>query len=304
MLTEQPSTFAEFKEGISAFIKNNPASNVTEMISEEETVGYAIIKPWNDESLAFFCNKKDSVAFSNLINDLKLPPLLSAIVHVGTKTLEVIWTCYRISDSLQEVASREFEFIYKGTSFDCKFGPSSQALLNLAGHIGLQGASDSGFRNLQSFIQRQRSKTKGEDASSLDEPLSFFISNFDLTDDQIVDFFQHLNFYINYYDNRSVIALLHLGNTESSQNFKEGRYIRGAFPTKVTACELDPNLLSFWGAMRTANPMMDFVIGYRIIEYASIHFVEHDVLNKIRKVIGSPHFGANQRRDLDPMSAE
>ena len=290
----------ETKELFKAFIANNPEVVLKKLTFDGKSDGDIRVEgPWGDLSLDLFLFHMNVHKAANLLNSVKLPRLLSAIHHLEDNLLEVIWTARRLADNRHDVKDRSFAFKYKDIDYSCRFGEASEHLLFISDCAIFRQSSSTIYRNLSSFKAFQEESSELKKARDFGKPRSFYISSFDLDEEESVEFLQHLNFYMSYYDSETPTVLLHL--SESSKT-SFNRYVRGDFPSIITARPLDTNLLSFWGAMRTSNPMMDFVIAYRIIEYASIHFVEHDVLSKINRVISSPRFGADKSKDLEEIA--
>lgn len=283
------------------FLENNTSCSVSETSEQEKT--YRISNPWNDSSVAFDFNydKIDDLALS--LNPVILPERFSAIYHEDTKKLEVIWTAYKLPKNQQEVVGRSFTFELKKKKYKCEFGASSQKLIDIGKLAKPVTISETNHRNLTSFINHARLSKVKSNSSSFDEPRSFWISNVPRNEAEMLKVVQNLNFYLTYYDAQGPSILIHAPPTPDSKATQRTRYIDKEFPPHIDGKELDDTLLSFWYSAETGNPMMRFLLYYRILEYAAVHYVEAGAKIAIRKALNSPNARNNLDKVLDTVMA-
>jgi len=256
-----------------------------------------VIEPWDDPTLAFKIPEKNAPLIKAL-NGIRLPKRLSAVWHRATSDLEVIWTAYNLSASQMELASRKFSFKYKSKSFVCEFSDSSSTVITLGDHLVPLLQSPTNFRNLLDVMQFMRMPEEIKKRAGFDKPRSFWIRNIGWDEERINDLVANLNFYLTYYDDRSPQILLH-DPREKDQIALKTRYLHGPFPEEIEARELDTNLLSFWNAADRGEPSMRFLLYFRIIEYATTHYVDNSVRSELRKILMAPNLKANIQSALD-----
>lgn len=281
------------------FLKNNPESRV-EMHKTTEKGGdeILIVDLWADKTIGVSI-PEDSNELSTLslaLNSIYFPKRLSAIIHVDTSELEVIWTAFKVGGPALDVIERSFVFEYEGMERVCRFAQSSDRLLTLARHVHFRtNPSSTEHRNLLSFHLLQ---TLGKD-EVLDIPRSFFVDCSGLDETAQLDLVAQLNAYMLYFDRKTPKILIH-EQAEYGEETRRKRYSGAKFPERIVAHSLDANLVSFWTEMiTTANPFMRLLLGYRIIEYAAFNFLEAGIRSKIRRVIASP----DVKSDIDRVAA-
>jgi hypothetical protein len=64
--------------------------------------------------------------------------------------------------------------------------------------------------------------------------------------------------------------------------------VAGKFPEFVESSTVDENLLSFWSFADSGNPMLRFLLYYRILEYAAVHFIDDGIRSELKKLILTP----------------
>lgn len=289
----------EATEGLANFFKLNPASTLQEM-SDGKT--YEIAKPWGDPSLALEieCNFDD---LAKALNSVKLPERFSALWHEDDKRLEVIWTAYKLPASQQEIQDRDFTFKHKGVAHKCNFGLSSDRLSIIARHAKPRTISDTNHRNIQSFSTFERVRKKeGANMDSFDGARSFWISDVEWNEEEVVDLAGHLNFHMKYFDGQTPTVVVHPAANEPVAT-KRTRYIRGEFPQHIDSAPLNENMLSFWAFAEVGNPMLRFLLYYRILEYASYHFINDEVREQLKRIVLSPDLRSNADRSIGEMMA-
>ncbi len=298
-------TIAQVRKSLRHFLENNPEADVG--MSDGTLKIPLVVTPWGDPSM-IFRTPDDDVSYKKLVaalNKLRLPPRLSAIYHLKTKRLEIIFTARALSANLAELDGRAFEFNYKGDIYPCKFDSSSAELLTLADCALYPQNSDTRHRNLKSFsdfIDQPTGKTAYEDhiRSQFGRPLSFFVDNVEWDDEGTISLLRHISFYLRYYDALSPFILFHPPDDSMSVNPKV-RYAHGAFPGRIATRELNPTLLSFWLAAADAAPENKFLYCYRIIEFVSSNYLKNDKLVQVKRVLSNPALQSSLDTSIDAL---
>lgn len=259
---------------------------------EEVSGELRVVNPWGDNSLAFGLTDETS-ELVNALNNVRLHPRLSGIYHKKTSDLEIIWTAFRLAPSQKDIATRNFNFEFKKMTYTCEFGDASQTVLDMAKRFIPVLNSPTNFRNLYDISNYVRFDEDDRKAYGFDRPRSFWIRNIKWDEEKIVGLVNNLNFYLTYYDERSPQILVHDPVDDSEKTIEKTRYVIGAFPEQIDARELDTNLLAFWNNAERGNPMMRFLLYYRIIEYAATHYVDSKIRTEIHKIILAPTFRAD-----------
>lgn len=254
-----------------------------------------VAAPWGDKTLALVIPKDGdkATALAEVLNSVFLPQRLTAIWHPDKKALEIIWTAYRLAEGQAEISGRKFTFIYKGKKHVCHFTKSSPKLTRIAKYFRpLSPSPFTNHRNLGSYFRYSATSTLEERVSSgLGEPLSFWISNITWHDTQTIGLIEALNFYMSYFDEQSPLVLVQDPPTdEAAKNLRRTRYIKGKFPAEIISRNIDRNLVGFWLAALNGNSAMRFILYFRIIEYASHHYLDDKVRMDVKKLLSKPDF--------------
>jgi hypothetical protein len=151
-------------------------------------------------------------------------------------------------------------------------------------------------RDLQSFDQFTNVPKAKHSDYGLDIPRSFWIRNADYSEEELLELIEHLNFYLSYYDFRSPIIIVHEPLSPNSQTAQRTRYLHGSFPKDIISDALDAHMLSFWSSAYGENPMMSFLLYFRVIEYAAIHYIDGTIRSHLRKLLMAPNIKGN----IDP----
>jgi hypothetical protein len=292
-------TEAEAKDIFRKFLEGNPTSQVEVSSTRGRPPRVRILRPWADDSLSLTCPADEAETFANEIADLYLPPSLSAIWHAKSRELEVIWTAFSLDDEQAEIKDRKFEFKFKGKSHICRFSDSSAELNAIAKAAAMRTNSSTNFRNLQSFTQYTYFPPEQRQAFGLDRPRSFYVSNFDWEEQSSLDLIGQLNFFLTFYDRFSPHIVVH---TDVDQNPAFNRYIAGKFPEKINCAGVDENLISFWLAAGSGNPLLGFILYYRVIEYAAYHFVDATFKSELKKLLSQPNMLDNLSGCIDQIA--
>ena len=172
-------------------------------------------------------------------------------------------------------------------SHNCEFGLSSDRLITLARFVDAQAISETVHRNLLSFRALARARERGKQLPHLDQPRSFWIDNVDWDEAQVLDLIAHLNVFLDLLQQAFANCLIHQ-DVQEPRTAKRTRYIRGKFPVQIEGRRLDENLLSFWSFAQEGNAMLRFLLYYRILEYAAVHFIDDTIKDDIRKILIAP----------------
>jgi hypothetical protein len=291
-------TVDEATAKLADFFELNPYSTLAATDSGDDL---EILTPWGDASVVLEIEDGFEL-LSEALNAVKLPERFSALWHKDDKRLEVIWTAYKLPESQKEIHTRSFVFAYCGTEHKCEFGKSSERLMTIARHTKPRMISDTNHRNVQSFAayERLRKRDGGIPHESFDDPRSFWISDVEWDEVKVVEMVNHLNFHMRYFDGQTPTVLVHPATNEPMVP-KRTRYIRGDFPAHIDCQALDENMLSFWSFAESGNPMLRFLLYYRILEYGAYHFVEDEVREELKRIILAPDLKSNVNRSIGSM---
>ncbi|MER9865894.1 hypothetical protein NKJ35_01620 [Mesorhizobium sp. M0136] len=278
----------EAQQKLKPFLDSNPKSGVKKLTLSGEDV-LAVVNPWGDPALIISLEDDDD-AIIPALNSLVFPERLSAIFHVGSKQLEVLWTAFALSQNNSQVFGRSFEFYYNNKTYNCGFRKASDELLTISGAMKPIGASENGYRNTLSFINYRMSLELDEELDKrFGTPSCFYIDGIDYSEDTIVEFLNCLNFYMSYYDALTPRVIIHPPQLPKALSEVGIRYRYDKFPALISARPLDPELLQFWGATDNAEPARKFLYAYRIIEHSAFFFVESAPKIAVRKALMMPH---------------
>ena len=299
---EESRALRDARKKFATFLKSNPKAKISETTRRTGGTQIRIEEPWGDRSVAINIPKDSSNLFSALEN-VHLPERLTAIWHSDENKLEIIWTAFSPSDTQKEVVGREFEFSFKGKTHKCKFGDSSNRLIEIAKNTVPRGMSSTNHRNMQSFYQFSNANDAARERLGLDTPRSFWISNVKWNESKVLELVNHLNFYMSYFDDMCPTIIIHEPAFESGGNLRRTRYISGAFPATISGSELNSQLLGFWSSTnKEETPVMKFILYYRIIEYASHHYLDDAVRKSIIRILSSPHIRDNVYSAVDEIT--
>jgi hypothetical protein len=292
-----PDLLAKAKEKLAPFLALNPKSSIEPVKSKSKPVGVRISDPWGDKSLALNVPAEID-EFAAVMNNLVLPERLSALWHQNQASLEFIWTALPLSENWREVKGRRFNFRFDSIVHTCEFRASSMDLLSIAKQMRPLQNTNTSFRNLQSFsIYAQFAETERQ-ILNLTEPLSFWVSHINVIDEATIGLLKHLNFFMTYYDELTPTILIHDVDEPLSMPTRL-RYIKGAFPFDIKGRNLDVNLLDFWAVAQVSNPILRFILYYRIIEYAAFHFIDDKIRSELKKLLAAPDLATQLSQTVD-----
>src|SRR5690348_5124181 len=94
------------------FVERNPESALT--VTGNNAV---ITKPWGDESFSLNVRGTDAELIDAL-NNVRLVPRLTALLHTDTTELEIIWGFFAAD---HELRGQAFDLTFKGRTYHCAF---------------------------------------------------------------------------------------------------------------------------------------------------------------------------------------
>ena len=273
----------EVRQQLAQFLTNNTISKIDELNTPSKDV--AVQAPWGEDSLAIVVPSTEAEDLIDGLNRIYLPERFTAIWHIDTQALEII---YSILPSSHPSASRHFVFKHRGCEYRCAFRESSKVLLSIARNYRPIGASSTIYRNLTLFnVYAVSQETKVP--TLIGSPISFWIEGITWEENAVLDLARHLNFYMYYYDRQTAQIVIHPAKSESVLHQPQSRYPYGSFPTSIVSRELDDALLQFWAASISGDPVRRFLYNYQILEYAAFFYIEENIKREIRRALAAPH---------------
>ncbi len=292
-------TKKSLENSLKVFFAGNPHCKIE---IQPKPKSFRIIRPWDDRTLAIWLprDQKKRAKLIRSLNKLTMPPAFSAYYHKKTKTLEVIWTAYKLSTALKPISNRSFQFSLDGVTHQCSFGDASKDVLNVAEYtMPFTSPSETGHRNIQSFfLYLNQQSGSGPSSSRLDKPRTFRITNVEDDEASMIKVARHLNFFMTYYDNKSPQVLVHTTDLLEDKAARD-RYLHGKFPTYIRGRELDTRMLSFWSPQQASTSLMRFLFYYRILEFAASQYVEAKIRSKLKRLVNSPSVVGDDRELLE-----
>lgn len=290
-MTEPESAPSEFEQ--STFWSNNPLSSPR--IKGEI---YEIEKPWGDETLAIRITKNDEglADFLQKISGIFLPKELSAIYHIETKSLEVIYTAAPIDE---DIKLRRFAAKYCDKVYNCAFRQSSDVLLELASRsrpVQAEGATS--YRNLPIYTQHlSERKRLGEGEESRYFPYSFWIDEIEMNMEELIKFLRHLNYQMSYFDQETPIVIIHQSLESISVNIE--RYSFENFPASLNVTPIDDTMLDLWEGTQVGDPFIKFIRAFQVIEYSAFYYMNSEVRESLNTLFSRPESFSNINSTVD-----
>jgi hypothetical protein len=240
---------------------------------------WEILGPWNDATVSLRVRETDTQLVEAL-NAVHLPPRFTALWHLDSRHMEVIWTFLPAGS---EYPGRRLEFRFKDRIYKCEFAKASDRLMQIATSARpVDSPSATLYRNLLNLAITPPPPGQWS-------PVSFWIYEVDWNEDEIVDMVRHLNFYMKYFDRVSPHILIHEEPRAAPLSSTPVRFIAGSFPEAIAARQLDPHLLGLWeSTLEAADIFRRFLYNYQILEYAAFYHVREGVFQTIKRVISSP----------------
>jgi len=273
---------------LAEFFKNNPKCEFEYLGNPARFV--SIVNPWGDPSVSIRVRGEHDALIA-ILNSIYLPERFTAIWHLDTKLLEIIFTADPMPPMWTDLPKREFVFMHRGAEYKCGFRGASNELRQVAACALPRRPTRSGYRNLLSFQRYEFAKSGVGDITVQDDavPLSFWVEGIDWDDDKVVDLVHHLNFYMTYYDNMSPLIIIHTPEDEAAASHEVTRYPFEKFPSRIASRSLDEDLVQFWIASREGDPVRRFIYNYQILEYAATYYIEENVRRSVRISLSAPH---------------
>jgi hypothetical protein len=267
---------------LAPFLEANPLSSI-----RAEFGGAFVERPWGDESFRLqVVSSGDAVVAA--LNEVFLPPRLTALWHRDTHDLEVTYTALPVDSSLRQ---RSFTFHYSGQAFDCGFSESSKRLLDIAAAMRpTLPPSRTEYRNLVAFreLTRSRAHLTGSGLPDL-QPVSFWIRNIEWDEEAVLDLARHLNFYMRYFDLHTPQILIHDEHPEEDAASRAIQLAIQPFPSAISAHRLDPYLLAVLdSAVSGRDPLTKFLYGYQVLEYAAFYNLQDAVSRQLQRILAAP----------------
>ncbi|MCC6582049.1 MAG: hypothetical protein IT440_16580 [Phycisphaeraceae bacterium] len=270
-------------EKLDYFFKINPSARL-----ESGKEPYLLTNLWDDETIAFEITP-DNMPLIEALNNLIFPPSLSAIYHIDTQTFEFIFRVEKIDDPLW---TRNFEFIFNGENYPCKYAESSDRLINLAKASQLkQAPSPTEHRNLRmyrDYCDPAKISPAAVKYFEIRKPMSFFLGPIKVGNtDQVLDLARHLNFYMFYFDRETPQIIIHRPEDITAEFSESEQEI--VFPSSIIGSEIDTYMLDLWMGAKAASGRLAFLYYYQMLEYAAFYFIEDQVKLRVEKILRQPN---------------
>jgi hypothetical protein len=270
---------------LNTFLTNNPYSAV-ELLDKF----LVLSKPWNDESLILVLSRKARGKTIGVLNNLILPPKFTAIYHIDTNTMEYIYT--RLKPD-HPITSRQFIFNLDNKQYSCKFDKASERLMTLVDNYARARDSRTDFRNL---IYLEEADVEEESTSAGMVPFSFYVSGFQKYDEnEILEVSKYLNFFMQYYDRRSPIILIH-SLAEYPETLPLLEFIEGGFPNTISTRRKDPFLMDLILAACDVGSRLQFIYCYQLLEYAAFYYVDDEIRRELTQIVSAPDIHSNPEK--------
>ncbi len=271
------------KNKLASFLLLNPTANIATQGSEVH-----VRNPWGDPTLTLIAKADDEELFEAL-NNVFLPVRFTAIWHVDTKDLEVIWTALPVG---QEIKNRAFSFKFEQHDYRCEFAESSSRLTTVARSFRpISEPTNTNHRNLESFRFFQMLAKDPKRRAAIDDwkPKSFWIHQIDWDENIVMDVARHINFFMSYFDRQTPRIIVHDEASAGASTATALRFPFDNFPAEIKGRSVDRNLLSLWeSAIEASDTFRRFLYYYQILEYAAFYYLDDKALNQIKKILASP----------------
>lgn len=266
-------------ERIREFITNNDGVKVE--IKDEHVI---INNCWNDDSLQFLFSNEESIDY---LNNIALPKELFAIFHKDKNLYEFIYL------PLQTENKREFSYLFCGNEFRLYYNKPTDVFVSLATHVSLNNLESINERAYGLMRYSQYYSFSEEDKKKILYPTNFFIEG-DFTnlsyEDHIV-FFRHVNFMMSYYDRESPRILIYDSTEDNNINdiIVPCKNKKECFPQIIRSNSFDTTLLELMQAARDTNSSrLKYIFYFQVLEYCSYYYIENSLKRQITNIIKSP----------------
>jgi hypothetical protein len=135
--------------------------------------------------------------------------------------------------------------------------------------------------------------TKEEGFAERYSPISFWITPCDSDEQHLVRLFEHLNFFMAYFDSRSPMIMVHEAEPQDAVKETRVRYLWDTFPDSIRATSIDPYLLGLWSSARNASDIFrKFIYLYQMLEYSAFYFLTEKSEKSIESILRAPETAA------------
>lgn len=265
------------------------SNNLTIEIVEEEN--HTIIsKMWDDDT--FSCRIENNIDITEFGN-ITFPEELSAIFHIETQSLEVIFSPLLNDNS---IIQREFSFFYNGIEFSASFKEPTEIFKIIAkGFIetDTDNSSETDFRNLRRFRDYYNQDTLPEYLVEFYEnklPINFYIlGDFSKISNDFVSLAKHLNFFMSYYHRETPNLVIFEKDLEQKIYDVPCFTIKEEFPKVINFSKIDPILLDlFLISRKTSNVRLKFIFYFQVLEYCAYYHLNDDLKKRLTNIIKRP----------------
>lgn len=249
---------------------------------------------WNDKS--FVLNFPSRRILKKAVAGLEFPEPLSAIIHTAEKEVEFVYT---FLPKKNPKIGKRFQVVYLGNTFECRFGPASKKLLEIAKYVEEKTESTSDYRNLRMFRDYTRKNLMPAFIKKYfddKEPISFYVkgpySKVDLS-----EFSRHFNFYTSFFD-RSFPHLIVHENHDVKKYPQPCLYATtNKFPTIINMGKIDPIILNtLLVARNTQSTRLKYLFYFQVLEYCAYYSLTEDQLQKLKNILTKPDITENAEK--------
>ena len=262
------------KNGFDIFLEHNSGVQF-----EEKNNKVLLSKCWGDDSFHFEFKNKRAMSF---MKTLVFPNDLFAIYHRDKNMYEFVFL------PLTEDYTRSFNYIFQGKQFKLYYEKPTLEFESLVKGFAL---NDSPEYNDRVYGLLRYCRYYSEKDSSL-IPKNFFIEGDfnNMTYDEHVLFFKHVNFMMLYFDRKSPYILI-FDTTEGEVNDIKipCKSENTSFPALLNSKKYDSTLLDLMEAARhTGSIRLKYIFYYQVLEYCSYYYLENGLRRKLANIVKSP----------------
>lgn len=273
---------AQLTESLSPFLKTNPASK---LILNHERI--RLVNPWGDETIGIEIDAENKGVIDAL-NNIWLPPSLSALYHTDSLTLEFIYT---VSEPENPLWNRKFEFIYNSCTYQCRYEESTDRLLEIAKALQFTKPPSSteyrNFRIFRDYFRQSKLPPPLVEYFQDKKPISFFFGPIKVENnfDQFLELARHLNFYMAFFDRETPKIVVH--QLEDTIEYDE-QDLSDTFPEIILGTQIKTYMLDLWTGAQRATGRLAYLYYYQMLEYATFYFIEDKARLRIEKILRRP----------------
>ncbi len=282
-------------------IKNFMAKNsVCKVIDERDK--YVIENCWNDNCYQLNYKKNEDLS---ILSTLSLPENLLAIYHNDIDCYEFIYS------PLPEKYDRKFKFNFAGNVYDAYYDKPSDNFWSLCSHFDFSKMDPDNqrfyaFYGFIRFLDLKRTEEKVDDKELF--PTNFYVKgNFSkLSNEDRIEVFKHLNFYMNFYDRISpTIIFLDSNKTVESKIPSKTSGAPSDFPEVINSVKkINPTPLELFDvANKSNNARLQYIFYYQVLEYYTYYYFDNAFKSKLNSIITSPDILCSNKYSEDIMDA-